>query len=348
MKEKILPLKEAKVVTYNFEAFPMSILEANGDEYYEWLYTNYIQLNSHNDIKKSGDLFLAFYDNQALKSPYLIRENTKWSSLSKLKISIHEYIEQYIDMDYYLYFQVDEFFIPERGAYKKRHYLHDILVYGYNSGKEYYVVGYNQDGLYVTSKVSCSQFEKAFINNFVDKESNEWADNIYLLKYNKKCHYKFNLSLVIKLLCDYLNSENEFEQKKRYGNPLDDTVYGISCYDKIIEYLNYLQQGVHPFKEYGIDNRIFRTIQEHKAIMYDRIKYLNENIVCINDLLIEYSEVCNLAKRCHLLAIKYRLSPKSSIIDRLKNYIIEIKEKDRKIIEKLLTRLQRMKRQNNV
>lgn len=72
MKEKILPLKEAKVVTYNFEAFPMSILEANGDEYYEWLYTNYIQLNSHNDIKKSGNLFLAFYDSRALKSPYLI------------------------------------------------------------------------------------------------------------------------------------------------------------------------------------------------------------------------------------------------------------------------------------
>ena len=115
-----------------------------------------------------------------------------------------------------------------------------------------------------------------------------------MLKNDKNCRYKFNLSLVIKLLYDYLNSENEFEQIKRYGNSPDDTVYGISCYDKII-------------------------------------KYLNNNIVFVNDLTIEYSEVCNLAKRCHLLAIKYRLSPKSSIIDRLKNYIIEIKEKDRKI-----------------
>lgn len=32
MKEVVLPLAEAKVRTYHFEAYPMSILEANGRE----------------------------------------------------------------------------------------------------------------------------------------------------------------------------------------------------------------------------------------------------------------------------------------------------------------------------
>lgn len=343
MKEIILPLAEAKVKTYNFEAFPMSILGANGNEYYEWLYSNYIQLNCHKDIKKTGDIFLAFYDNQALKSPYLIKENTKWSTLTKLDINIHKYIEQYINMEYYLYFQVDEFYIPERGAYQKKHYLHDILVYGYNSKKEYYVAGYNQEGFYISSKVTYNQFENAYNNNFIEKDNNEWADNIYLLKYNQKCHYGFNLSLVGKLIYDYLNSVNEFEVYKRYGESLSDTVYGIEVFDKVIEYLDYLQQGIQPFKEYGIDNRIFRIIQEHKSIMLDRMKYINENNIYLEDLIDKYLEVCKLSNTCHLLAIKYRVLPKSSIIERLKNYIVVIRDKDKEILGELLVRLMKNK-----
>lgn len=150
--------------------------------------------------------------------------------------------------------------------------------------------------------------------------------------------------LVEKLLDNYLNSINEFEVYKRYDEPLRDTEYGIKVFDKVIEYLNYLQQGVQPFKEYGIDNRIFRIIYEHKLIMLDRMKYINENNIYLEDLIEKYSEVCELSRICHLLGTKYRVLPKSKIIDRLKNYIVSIKDKDKEILGELLVRLRKNKK----
>lgn len=341
MNKKRLLLGEPIVVTYNYEAFPLSILAAYGENYLKWIYCNYIQLNAHRNIKKYGDVFLAFYDNQGIKSPFLKTQNVKWTSLSSLDINLHSFIKTHINLEYYLYFQVDEYYVPERGAFGKRHYIHDLLLFGYDDDKETYnIAGYNQEGLYTISKISYIQFENAFYANNIDKEENEWADNIYLFKYNSKYDYKFNIKLLKKLMSDYLNSTNSFEEYKRYDNPQADTVYGLEVYNKIVEYLHYLKAGEQPFTQYGIDNRIFRLIKEHKLIMLERLHYINDYIIYIEDLIEKYKDVLDITNKCHILAIKYRLLPKERILDKLLNYIVIVKQADEDILSELLHKLE--------
>ena len=69
--EKELAFKTPSIVTYVYEGYMLGIMQANGDKYKEWMLSNYIQLNCHDNFVKEGELFLAFYDDIAIKSPFL-------------------------------------------------------------------------------------------------------------------------------------------------------------------------------------------------------------------------------------------------------------------------------------
>ncbi len=47
---KILLVKEPIVKTYLFEAYPLTIMAAYGNEYEPWLLSNYIHIDCNNDI----------------------------------------------------------------------------------------------------------------------------------------------------------------------------------------------------------------------------------------------------------------------------------------------------------
>ena len=91
---KILPLGTPLVETYNYEAYPLAISSAHGNGYLPWLYNNYIQLNCHDDIVKDKELFLAFYDDQAINSPFIKKQFLLHSSFSMLRIDFFDFIRK--------------------------------------------------------------------------------------------------------------------------------------------------------------------------------------------------------------------------------------------------------------
>jgi hypothetical protein len=63
---------------------------------------------------------LAFYEDQALKSPFLKIQHLYWSALSGYNnVDIIDFFKQNIDMGYYLFIKIDEYYIPNRSSYKK-------------------------------------------------------------------------------------------------------------------------------------------------------------------------------------------------------------------------------------
>jgi len=60
--KKRLKFSVPDIQTYVYELYPLGIMDANGDEYKEWMLSNYVQLNSHDDIITEKEVFLAFYD----------------------------------------------------------------------------------------------------------------------------------------------------------------------------------------------------------------------------------------------------------------------------------------------
>lgn len=339
---KILPMVEPIIQTYHYDSYPISIMKAHGDEYLKWVLSNYIQLNAFKDIIKRQDVFLEFYGPQGFTAPFLNTQLVLWSAFTNLEININDYIIKHIEQEYYLYFQVDEYYIHNRKAYKNQHYIHDLLIYGYDEEEEIYnVVGYNQDFIYRESTVTFKEFQEAFCNNNIDKEENYWADRIFMFKY-KDSNYEFNIDLIKHLLTEYLNSKNTYERYNRFNNPTREKVYGLETYNKVLEHLDYAKRDIKCFKhlpEGHIDNRMFRLIMEHKQLMLMRLEYINKNITDISNIIKEYTLVVKIAQNSILLSIKYEITHSKKILDSLIENIKMIQEKDNILLNDLLKKI---------
>lgn len=336
--EKKLDFKLADVSTFVYEGYPLGIMSIHGDKYKEWMLSNYIQLNCHENIVEEKCVFLAFYGDIAINAPFIKKEHLCWSILSQYKLDLVSFLKENIDLGCYLYMKLDEYYIPHREAYHNFHFLHDNLIIGY--GEDYFIfVGYDEYGFCSEKKININAFLEGLENNRPDINKNQWQDSIYFLRY-AEADYAFNINLVKTSLGDFLYSECSMDKIKQNSNPLEDTVFGIKIYDKVDEYLNILiNEGNIFWGGINIDNRVFRIIMEHKNLMVERMKMIQLKNGGVGDLLEQYQKTNKLATAMHYTAIKYQLSANKNLLNKLRDGIVQIKQDDVKILGELYKRI---------
>jgi hypothetical protein len=206
----------------------------------------------------------------------------------------------------------------------------------------YNIVGYQAGGIYKESTISYHDFKKAFDNNFLDKTENYWADWIFMFQYNSKAKYDFNISLVKFLIGEYLDSINTLEQNNRFSNSNNERVYGISVLNKIHEDLDYIKCGKMCFGNIPndtLDIRVFSIVKEHKKIMVERLKYINEHVINIYDLIYSYENILDLSEQCFHLALKYNLTFSNILLERISEKIDGIRDSEKLILGRLMDRI---------
>lgn len=338
MTTKILPLSNPPVRCFLYEAYPLSI-QAVHEEYLPWFYSNYIQVCCYKDFIERNEVFLEFFGpDQAFQSPWLKFQYFSWDSISNSGIDIVNFIISQIDKNYYFYCYIDEYYIPFVTAYNTVHITHDIFIYGYDSEKRIFnVSGYDKNKNFTKNKVGFDDFKLAFINNNWDKDKYYWTDRIYLFSYNTNASYKFDLVLMSELLDDYINSRDTSERYRRYSNPLRNKIFGFKTYECIKKYLELLID-----EKMSIDLRIPYLLWEHKKCMLFRIKYLIDEIG-INSLSYFYDMYLEIEKNANttiMLMIKYQITNKSTLIEKILLLINEIEKKEREILPELLRIIQ--------
>ncbi|MCR4678151.1 MAG: hypothetical protein K5679_05270 [Lachnospiraceae bacterium] len=345
MKKGIeLKWKPSSIKTYVYESYMLGIMEANGNAYKEWMLSNYIQLNCHDDIYKDRDVFFAFYGDVAIYSPYIKAQRLSWAYLRSLDLDLVALFKKSLELGYYLYFKLDEYYVPDRRTYGTDHYLHDNLIVGYNE-EGFIVLGYNCRGICEKCIMGFDRLVMSLESNVTDKDADSWEDKMYTLRYID-ADYKLNSYLIKESLYDYLHSISRKDKSKRFANPLPDTVYGLATYDKVKEYLRYLIAGDEAFNEGAfisgkahIDNRIFRIIMEHKIIMMERIEYLASKMGNLNDISNEYKDVLKIAELTHNIAVKYQLTGNKNLLEKLIKNVEIIKDRDAELLGKLYEKL---------
>ncbi|WP_407384150.1 hypothetical protein [Ruminococcus sp.] len=335
-----LKWKKPSIMTYVYESYMLGIMEAYGDDYKEWMLSNYIQLNCHDNIYKDRDVFLAFYGDVGIYSPYLKVQKLSWSFVRTLGVDLKSLFKKSIDIGCYLYFKLDEYYVPNRRTFGKSHYIHDNLILGYDE-EGFIVFGYNCKGICEKNTINYNQLILALESIITDIDKEQWEDRMYILQY-QKADYHLNIDLIKESLYDYIHSINRKDKLKRFSNPLSNTVYGLATYDKVIEYLNYLVDGDDSFNEGAliggnahIDNRIFRIIMEHKNLMLKRIEYLSKKMDNLEDIIEEYKKIRKIAEANHYLAVKYQLTAEKKTLYKIIENVELIKNSDGEVLGKL-------------
>ena len=238
----VLPLNEDPPVSgYLRHAFLFSIL-ATDDLYLPWLFGgNYTQLVFDRDPDWMPlDFYSPLgYSGTGFACPFL---DTQWIGRSLIggsSGSVVPFLIESIDDGYYARMTVDEFYLPGRFSYRRRHFLHSLLVHGYDRGRGLFrVAGYLENGEYGSSRVTFTELEAAFAVGLEPLEEGECGDmnegkprfdgvgsradlrrciyskqpsnvesnRVWLVRYNREARFELDFRAALEIIEDYADS----------------------------------------------------------------------------------------------------------------------------------------------
>ena len=308
MEHCILLLEKNPIIrTYQHLAYTFSILGTN-EESCNWICNQYTQLID--DGKNDMTFYLDFLNRQdALECAKISCETIK-----KFEIDSVELIRNEIKEGWYVYICIDEFYIPERKAYKKKHFVHDCLVYGFDDLKKwFYIIGYNDKRMYRESRVLYTQMRDSEPRYGIRsiRKSNKYN---FLLDINK---IHIDLKRYLNLMPEIILGDFDYRS----------AVFGQETNSQLIKHIENVC-----LNRTMIDIRYIYLFYEHKKCMLIRLQQIRELIEFNDSNIIEYQEIVSKAERLVLMAVKYNIKYFSEIHIKMSNYIKDIAEKERRII----------------
>jgi len=302
---------------------------AETHEFYNWYYTNYIQIFC--DFKRGVpiDYFMFLMKNSVPKYYHIFLDfnRVEKTIIDNLKIDIIDYIKTNINEYNYVLLSLNEFYIPGRDAYNRYDRYHDNLIYGYDENS-LYIMGYGKYGIPITGEIAYSEIKKAY----------EYCrlDVVVALKHNTCNHsiYELNIVKIINSLTEYINGTDSSKVDSCQFMTLKDRIFGINIYDYILENIDYVLKDI----------RVFFFLSEHKQFMVERIKYFAAKQILqknnTQELLNNSIKIYETTTTTRNLILKYmeNLNVKN-IKERIIDYTTQIKNMEKENILRLINEL---------
>lgn len=247
--------------------------------------------------------------------------------ISKLFINnLSDFIVKSLDMDYYVTYIPDIFYLDEYELMSKNHRTHEILFYGYDTtnktliGRDYFNLSDSYD-----KNILMETLNKTF--RFYSNET--YSNHIHVLKLDPLKKRKINKTTVIKKLESFITNEQLGCSDNKY--------YGIVFFD-VLEKTLLMQNGLP-----GIDIKHYHFIYVHIKLMLERVKLIEiEYNICLDIISHELIELNNLALILRNMIIKSNISKNNYNVDYSLSIINSIKNRYIKVINKLIFNLYKL------
>lgn len=322
------------VSCYQHHAYALGILGCS-EECAIWLCNYYVQLIYCPDLGINSFNFLVeFLTHQNA----FICESVNDDLINYLKLDKKTIVKHAIDCNKYVWFCFDEYSIPDRALYQKKHFVHDCLLYGYNEEREEFkIFGYNNTGKCVTSVIKYDEFDRS-------KPS-----LIKTVQKNPEYEFVLDIRFIIESLEKYLNIREEFTLDLiayqcnyfHVKNSFEPCFCGMEAVER---WKNMIVDEIN-MKEY-IDLRPFSVFYEHKKIMCIRMSYISKKIQELQKYIEAVESIERNARILINLALKYNVDKKSITFQRIIKQIDEIVEKEKSILCVIVNILKKYDRNN--
>lgn len=239
-------------------------INLDNNEYTEWLMNNYI----HISFDQNADITQVYLDYAVLPSKNMCYEYAHASQFLDItylpakviaECDVVSYLKNCIENGYYVAIAQDEYHIPNRKYFHRKHRFHHNLYYGYDVEDECFnILGYGT--AFAASKLPVKESYRAGVS----KEA-----NIILYRRNmSEIPFTFSIDSFIKALSDYLQGHVPYEyMRSLIGFP--PLVYGLKVYDSLAETDKGLWVAC-------FDNRAAFLLYEHSVLWNKRIGFLQQ------------------------------------------------------------------------
>lgn len=221
----------------------------------------------------------------------------------------HEVLQNAIVSDQFAILWVDEYFIPVSVRYQWNHFVHPLVVFGYNKETaQYDTIFFDISKGQRVTKIAASELYDSLngVRSYYMSGGSIDAVNQTLTVVKPKISFKadFHLDLFIKNLSHYLFCVKESEwysspRKELYNNP--NVVYGVQLYRTIITELKSVNCK--------INYKSLHDFVKHKEYLYERLLYIGDNYnisEALKKLIGEFGEHAARLEKIRLLNMKYQ------------------------------------------
>lgn len=254
--------KNPPIKTYNHHAFGTGIITSI-DKGMNWIYNNYIQLSYY---PEESPFTFEFYMDYIYNQPVFDREYYSDETMKMMKFNPVKFIVSALSQEKYVECCVDEYHISKRDAYMTYHFIHNILIYGFDDAKkEFYTMGYDENNKYTEHIIPYKQLLKAT------------PSRIHLLKFRKNLDYDLAIGYIDRQIKQY-NGDIELDPVGSY--PKEGRVVGVEAVNALCDYICECVEN-----EEAIDIRPIHILFEHRKLMLERLNllascdYISEKIV---------------------------------------------------------------------
>lgn len=223
-------------------------------------------------------------------------------------------IEAELDHGCYMHAWVDEFHIPQSVRYHKYHFVHPLMVYGYdNTNRKIHCVFFNLDKGQMLIEI-CYQ---DFINAMTSLEQTYHCGGteeavkktILACSLPEQIKGSFHIEVFAQQLSNYIcctmdNYMKWYTTSRSGVCDSEEVFYGIQVYLRLIHFLQSYEscRGIH-----------YKTVHDfisHKKYLLDRFKYIQENYRVSNGyrgLVERFAQNCEVLEKLRLLNMKKQL-----------------------------------------
>ena len=256
----------------------------------------------------------------------------KYSITGRFGVSFYkEGIKRMLDEGYYVYFyNFDDYYIPGKSWYGIRHMPHNGIVCGYDEhDNTFSIASYNTDWIFSLYRAPQDSVIEAAEACFKNKE----YSSITGYKIKPGVEVKLDVEAVLKRLKQYLAVTID-----KISLDCNDGCEGIATHDLLSMYVGKLKDGsISPDK---MDWRALRPVWEHKRVMLDRIKAVEDVKGWNSELSDRYAPLVDYANRLRGMYAIYHKNRKVSLLDKISTGLISLREKEYDILQDFVKKME--------
>lgn len=329
MEKKVeLPIIEPVFSTYHYQCMATAIISSNPSIRNWALNENVTMWCEKSFLWGVTTPYLSVQFSSYEENPHLEKH---FFDLTDENIIFDQLVRKYMDNGYYFYFnKIDDFYLDGKTWYKERHFFHDGILCGYDQENKLYCI-YAYDNRWKYTKLWIPQV--SFNDGIRSMRESGEKGYLYALKPMPE-RVEFNPTVVVNNLKSHINTTFEV------CPPTDPTgATGLAVHDYILLYLDKLLDNSIPHER--MDWRIFRVIWEHKKLMFERIERMEEALSLDSTASDLYKFIVEEANKIRLLYASYHMKRRDSLLVSIKEKLIEIKNKEKEILEKFIEEAER-------
>ena len=327
---------------YLNQAYPLSILSTD-DAYLPWFFSNYIQLYCPEDFPPGHYNFFMHAAYPALICPLL---DIQWFNQDIIQGgNIVQFVINSLQSEYYIQLFVDEFFLPERTNFARNHFIHDLLIFGYDQEEtKFDIIGYNDQGVYAPGMVSFSDLENAFNSVRLLPAYNEikFFRKFWLARRVSDYKCSFDLTSVVEQLEDFFHGRDTSCRFRMINSPTEmgayrfqeKDLYGRATYDSLRNYLDLLAAGECSFNPIPL-----HTFWQHKRCMAWRIRYMESHGLLEPRHFAVFEHIQKSAETLRMMVLRYSMRRDPKLLDRARDRFDQISADEQAAFEDLLQTL---------